>query len=415
MTGRAAGSIRARLRGRRPPASDSRVVAFSAIAMTMTIFGQTPGISVFVDPVIRDLGVDRAQVSAAYAVASLLAAFSLPWIGRRLDLHGVRRQTLVIAGIFGFAVLALGSAQSLLWLGMGFFGVRLLGQGALSLAARNAVSIHFRVHLGRAVAVSGSLAAVGMSILPVVLAASIGSAGWRTTWAVAALSVWVVVIPAALILLRDERRESPAPRAGLKDQQAWTRAQAARTPMFWMITAVNSAVALVLTGFAFHQISVLGEAGLSPEAAAANFLPQTVSSILVLAVVAPLAGRWSSRRLLAASMVPLAVGVAVVPVLGLPLAPLVYALAFGAALGAGQVIDGILVPRHFGVHAIGAIRSTSFLVTASAAAAGPVVVGLVYDVTGGYSAAALVLVAMPIVLALVALIVPEPRPGAAAA
>jgi MFS family permease len=334
----------------------------------------------------------------------------LPWIGRRLDIHGVRSMSLIIAALFGLALLVLGWAESVVWLVVGFFGVRLLGQGALSVAARNAVTIHFRVHLGSAVAISGSIAAILMSIVPFLLAASIESQGWRLTWVLAGVSVWLVVLPLTLLLLPRVASGPAVARPATPGASPWTRGRALRTPIFWMITLVNSATALVLTGFAFHQISVLGEAGLSPEAAAANFVPQTVASVAVLAIVAPLAGRWSSRRLLAAAMVPLALGIASVPFLAEPFVPLVYALGFGGALGAGQVLDGILYPRHFGVHAIGAIRSASFTVFASAAAAGPLVVGFVHDLTGGYAAAALALIAIPVVLAIAALLMPEPPP-----
>ncbi len=399
QTGGMTPGVRTWLRDRRPRASgDSSVVAFSAIAMTMTVFGQTPGVAVFVDALVTDLRLDRAQVSGAYAVGTLASAFLLPFIGRRMDLVGVRRMTLLISAGLGLSMLVLGSAQGLAWLAVGFVGVRLLGQGALGLAGRNAVTLHFRVGLGRAVAISGSAAAIASSMVPFVLAAAIASVGWRETWVAAALSVWVVVLPATLLLLpRGDRGAgaavvaAPVPGEGA----AWTRARALRSPMFWLITLANAVAAVILTGFAFLQISVLGEAGLSAEAAAAMFIPLTIASVGFLAIVAPLAGRWSTRVIVAASMTTLIIAMLLVPFLGQPFVPLLYAVALGAGLGAGQVLDGILYPRHFGVHAIGAIRSAAFTVVASASAVGPVVLGFVHDLTGGYAMAALVLATLP--------------------
>ena len=403
--------VRRWLRGRGPQASDARVVAFSAIAMTMTLFGQTPGVAVFVNALVADLGLDRSQVSAAYAVGTLGSAVLLPLIGRRMDLVGVRRMTLLIAAGYGCSMVLLGSAQGFLWLLPGFVGVRLLGQGALGLAGRNAVTLHFRVGLGRAVAISGSVAALASSMGPFVLAGAIASIGWRETWVAAALSVWVVVIPATLLLLpRGDRGAAPAavatPAAG--EAVPWTRARALRSRMFWLVTLANAVGALILTGFAFLQISVLGEAGLSASAAAAMFIPLTIASVGFLAVVAPLAGRWSTRAIVVASMMPLVLAMLLVPFLGGSFAPLLYAAALGAGLGAGQVLDGILYPRHFGVHAIGAIRSAAFTVVASASAAGPVVVGFVHDLTGGYATAALVLVTLPIAVIASAFLVRMP-------
>jgi CP family cyanate transporter-like MFS transporter len=235
-------------------------------------------------------------------------------------------------------------------------------------------------------------------MVPFLLAAAIASVGWRETWLAAALSVWIVVIPATLLLLpRRDRGASPAVAGtgAAADGSHWTRARALRSRTFWLVTLANAVGALILTGFAFLQISVLGEAGLSTEAAAAMFIPLTIASVGFLAIVAPLAGRWSTRTIVAGASVPLLVAMLLVPFLGQPFVPLLYAMAMGAGLGAGQVLDGILYPRHFGVHAIGAIRSAAFTVVASASAAGPLVVGFVHDLTGGYATAAIVLATLP--------------------
>jgi hypothetical protein len=235
--------------------------------------------------------------------------------------------------------------------------------------------------------------------------------GWRTTWVAGGLSVLVVMLPATLVLLpRGDRGAGAAAGASESGEgPRWTRARALRAPMFWLITAANAAAAVLLTGFGFFQISVLGEAGLSPEAAAAMFVPLTVASVGFLAVVAPLAGRWSTRTIVAAAMAPLLIAMSLVPFLGQPFVPLLNAVALGAGLGAGQVLDGILYPRHFGVHAIGAIRSAAFTVVASASAAGPLVLGLLRDLTGAYAAAAVVLATLPAAVVVAAFLVRPPQ------
>ncbi len=424
-------AARSGFRVRRPAGMDSRVLAFASLAMTMTVYGQTPGVAVFVTPLVADLGLDGGSVSAAYAVGSLVSAFALPYVGRRLDVVGVRTMTLFIAAAYGSSMVLLSGAQGLLWLAVGFAGLRLLGQGSLGLAGRNAVTLQFRTGLGRAVAISGSVAAIVSSVVPFLLAALISAIGWRVAWLGAALSVWAIVIPAAILLLpRPEATAAAAdgvapgasggdgPAASPRDgpaTSAWTRAQALRAPAFWLITLASAASAVILTGFAFHQISVLSEAGLSSEAAAAMFVPLTIASVGFLAVVAPLAGRWSSRAILAASQAPLIVAMVLVPLLGSALVPVVYACALGAALGAGQVLDGILYPRHFGVHAIGAIRGAAFTVVATASAVGPVIVGALHGLTGSYVAAALALVALPAGVVVGALLVGDRTADTAAA
>ncbi|MFN8619935.1 MAG: MFS transporter [Chloroflexota bacterium] len=388
------------------------VVAFSAIAQMMTMYGQTPGVAVFVNPVMADLGLGREQISLAYAFGTFMSAVLLPWLGRRMDLFGVRPTTLVLAVFYGLSLVLAAMSGGIVMLAVAFAGIRWLGQGALSLAARNAVTLHFRVGLARAVAISGSVAALGMSVSPFVLAAAITAIGWRQTWLVAAVSVWIIVIPVTLVLLRgDAARPAASRRPDATGTQPWTRAMALRAPMFWLISLANAVSAIILTGFGFHQIAVLGEAGLPAQTAAALFVPMTIASISFLAVVAPLAAGWTSRKLLIAAVLPLIVAMLLVPLLGSPFIPVAYSLAMGAALGAGQVVDGLLYPRHFGVHAIGAIRSAGFMLIATGSALGPVIVQGLRDVTGSYADAALILATLPVAIVIAAWLLPSARTG----
>lgn len=393
------------------PAAAWRIIAFSVVTMTMTVFGQTNGVSVFVDPVAGDLGLSRSEVSAAYSVATLLAAFFLPTFGRRMDLHGIRRVVLPVGVAFGAVIIGLAFADGLPWLAVGFFGIRLLGQGALSLAARTIVALRFRTRLGSAVGISGALAALGMSLGPFLLASLIGEIGWRPTWVVAGIVVWLVMAPLAIWFLRsgEDRAAPPPPNQGSSVEQAWTREQAIRTPMFWVVTLAIASVAMIGTGLAFHQISLLGEAGLSPSLAAANFIPQTVAAVSTIALVAGLSSRVPPGLLLAGSMTSLAAALALLMLLDQPWVPLLYALAAGGATGSVQALDGTLYPRFFGLSAIAAIRGTGFMVAVVGAAIGPLLVALLRDASGGYAILAPALIWIPILIAAAAVLTPRPR------
>lgn len=245
-----------------------RTITFASVAMIMTIYGQTAGVSVFVNPLIDELGIRRTEISTVYSAASLLAAATIPWIGQWIDQVGVRRSTIVIATLFGLVVIGLSFAMSVAWLAAGFFGIRLLGQGALSLASKTMVAIHFRAGLGRAVGITGAIAAVGMALVPVLLATVIETGGWRLAWLLGGASLWAVVIPVTLWAL-PKGADRPNEHSEADDVPTrWTRTMAMRTPIFWVITLGGASASLIITGLTFHQISILGAAGLSPTAAA---------------------------------------------------------------------------------------------------------------------------------------------------
>ncbi|MEO8470495.1 MAG: MFS transporter [Chloroflexota bacterium] len=394
--------------------SPLRIVIFSSIAGTMTVFGQTAGVSVFIDHLIRDLAISRPAISTIYSISSLTAALAMSWVGSRIDTVGIRRSTLVVSAAFGTAVFALAGVWEIVGLAIGFFAIRLLGQGALSLLSKVVVVLRFRQGLGRAVGISGAAAALGFSILPIPISALIDQVGWRSTLAIGGISIWVVMIP--LTVWAMDRTRDRAMSGKDRDHHAAaagaTRSEAIRTGMFWVISLTVATVSLVVTALTFHQISILGETGLSPTQAAAVFFPQTVASTLALLSVGLLADRIPGRLMVGASMALLTVATLLIQVLDVGPVPLFYAITLGAAMGTAFAAEGVLYPRYFGVREIGAIRGLAFTISVGAAALGPIIVGVARGATNDYPLAGLALLWMPIVVGLAVLVVRTPTMAA---
>ena len=273
-----------------------RIAGLAAITLAMTAPGQTVGVSVFIDPMIADLGVSRSEISIAYFVGTLTGAAALPSVGRWIDRAGVRRVMLVIGVAFGAVLVGMAGVRGIVALTAGFIGIRLLGQGSVSLTSTTAVALWFDRFRGVAIGLSNAVGGGLMSLAPIVLGVAIARFDWRIAWVLAGVAVWVVVVPIARWGLRNNPAEigqrldgTPVTTdmPGTADdatRQGWTRPEAVRTLMFWAVTAAVAASGMVTTGLAFHQISLLGERGLSPAQAAANFVPQTATAFGPLAL-----------------------------------------------------------------------------------------------------------------------------------
>jgi MFS family permease len=133
------------------------VLAVAALGLFASGPGQSHIFSVFIVPISDDLGISRTSVASAYALATLIAAFGLPYVGRLIDRFGVRPVVLVVAVLFGAAAIAFGQVTSLLWLTVGFAALRFLGQGSLMLNCANLVAQWFNHKRGFAL----SLMALG--------------------------------------------------------------------------------------------------------------------------------------------------------------------------------------------------------------------------------------------------------------
>lgn len=392
------------------------MVAASALALMMTAPGQTTAVSAFIDPMISDLGISRTAVSAAYLIGTLIGATALPFVGHAIDVHGTRRSMIVVAALFGSVLVLLSLVQGLAGLVIGFVGIRMLGQGALSLCATTAVARWFVHRRGRALAIVSATGAAGISFAPVLLERLISATSWRTAWLVEGLAVWLVVIPLAVLVVRDDpsrlgQLPDGRPPTG-EDQHAteWgrSRSEAMRAPFFWVLVAAVCVSGLLSTAVAFHQISLLGERGLSASQAAANFIPHTVAGIVATLVTGSLADRVHPRILLVSSMALLSGGL----VAGTVVRPGWSAVGFGMAIGAAsasiRALEAAAVPRFFGVRHIGGIRGVVVAVSVGSTAFGPFLFAVVFEATGSYGSVLSGSAVAPALVVVAALVTPVP-------
>ena len=395
-----------------------RIVVFAAIALALTGPGQTYGVSVFVDPMIEDLGISRTQMTTAYLIGTLVGALALPWIGQAIDRFGVRRTMAIIGALFGGLLIGMSLVSNIVGLTAGFIGIRMMGQGALNLTATTAVALWFTRKRGLAMGIVAAAGGVGMTLIPLLSERLIVDIGWRNTWLVEGLAVWVIVLPIALLGIRNRPSDvgqhvdgdsaTDAPPA-----EVWgvTRKEALRSSFFWLVTVAVATISTITTAVVFHQIDLLGSRGLTPTEAAANFLLQTVATLIATLGIGALADRVSPRIVLITSMAMMAGGLLLATAVTPGLLAIAFGMLIGAAGGAMRVVEATELPRYFGTLHIGAIRGVVTSVGIAGAAVGPVLFSLGHDVTGNYTAVLLASVALPVLVAFGALLVRLPHHG----
>ncbi len=415
-------------------------ILFVAIATAvMTGPGQTIGVSVFIDHFVVDLDLTRSQVSAAYLVGTLTGATALPFVGRFVDRRGVRLAQVLVGSGFVLALVNMSFVNGIVWLSIGFVGIRMLGQGSLSLVSTVTVSVAFTERRGLALGLFAVASAGLMALVPYVLNLSIDAIGWEKTWLAAAVAVGVTVIPLGWFGLVSLPRGNADPeetgaggRKQLPDSSAvntpvstgspvgpglpmaafvagrvvprsFTRAEAVRTRSFWIITVASSTAGMLTTALNFHQIDLLGAAGLSEGAAAAMFIPQVVGSTIAGLGFGYAADRLGARFLPAIAMALLAVAHLLAATAAPGVAVVAYAISLGASGGAVRVVTATLLPKWFGTAHIGSIQGIQNLVGVGASALGPVALALTQSAYGSYPPAVLTLAAIPTVSMLFAL------------
>lgn len=383
-------------------------VIAAGVISTMTAPGQTAGLSVFMDPLINELGIDRVAISMSYLIGTLVGAAAQPFIGRASDRWDVRYVIIVIALAFAAILMTLSFVTDVLGLTFGFVGVRMAGQGALSLAVTTAVSRAIVHRRGLALGISAAIGSAGISLAPILLERVIDAVGIQATFRWEAVAVLVLVIPAALVMMKPTVTSVTDTPASLVT--GYTSKQAVRTPMFWVLSSAVGTTSMLGTALAFHQIALLGERGLTPFEAAANFLPQTITALLATLVVGALIDRIDPRIIMVIAMAAMAASLVLVTFVSPGWMAIVYGLVFGSAGGMLRGMEAASFARYYGVAAIGAIRGISGSVTLGASALGPIMLAVGADLAGGFALPSLIFAVIPVAVLIAAVIVPQPDP-----
>lgn len=396
------------------------ILAVAILTGALTGPGQTIGVSVFIDHFVDDLGLSRSEVSGAYLVGTLVGALFLPFVGRFIDRRGVRVAQMIIGVLFAGALVNMSFVNGLIGLAIGFTGIRLLGQGSLSLVSVVTVSLRFRENRGTALGLFSTGTSGLMALAPIALAATIAAVGWREAWLVSAIVVATTVVPLAWFGLR----RMPSPTGGVDlldhvvldpatlvdsnvneeyDTYQYERSEALRTKGFWILAAVAGSAGMLSTALNFHQIDLLVDAGLSKDAAAAMFLPQVLGSTVAGFGFGYLADRMGSRVLPAVAMTMLFLAHLLASVAAPGLSVISYAVMLGAAGGAIRTVTSTMLPEWFGTKHLGSIQGTLTLFNVGASALGPVTLAVTEAGLGSYPPAIRWLSLIPIAAGLFSL------------
>ena len=361
--------------------------------------GQSHTFSVFVGPISEELGVSPAAVGSAYAVATLAAAFGLPFMGRLVDRFGPRWAAVRVSLVFGLACMAFGAAPGLILLGLGFAALRFLGQGSLMLISANLVSQWFDKRRGTAMSLMALGFALSMAVHPPLGQLLIESFGWRTAWIGLGLITWVLLLPPYLLLvidrpekadLRPDGVATPAPADGEAAQPAeikgLTLSEATRTSAFYLILIGLFSISMLVTVLHFYQVTVFEENGFSPRTASLAFTVSALTMAATMPLVGRLLDRVATRFVFAAALVTMSAALLLATVIATLPGLVVYALVFGLTNAFSITLFGYMWPRFFGRRHVGAIQGTGQTVLVVGASLGPPVLGFAAELSGGFDA-----------------------------
>ena len=391
------------------------LIALVAILTQLTTgVGQTYGISVFNPSLLASLGISLSVLSGTYMVGTLAAALPQFYIGSLMDRLGIRKTTLLVGLLLGAACLFFSRVNSTLTLLIGFFLLRLLGQGGLSLLAGNMPAMWFQKKLGTVTGVVSSGFSISMALIPPFFLFLINRLGWRTAYVFLGFLVWAIILPLFLLIYKDRPGDVGQEIDGNPDQGKEARAvtepghsftvkQARKTASYWIALFNHALWAMIITAVFFNLLSIFDSLGITPLVAATTYTTYAGASLLTQLALGPLANKGPLHILLTFSMAALAGGVAVLTFATTPLIAHSYAVLIGISTGLLSLVGGTLLPRYFGREHLGKLRGTVLTAQVAGSSLGPFITGLIFDLTGSFQISLWIFVGLLVPSALISL------------
>lgn len=381
---------------------------------------------VLLKPLTATFGWDRAQVSLAIMLATLVVALGTPILGRLVDRFGERR--ILFPAMVGYACLFGGLAfqSGALWqFHVLFVGAAIAGIGSNSVVYARIITKRFDERRGLALGLSMAGVGLGAAAIPPGVQLLIDHFGWRGAY-LGLASVVLISIPVVAFALRspgEERKMSSSGASG-RDADEETESPSARGPgaarpeqpvlgvsahdamhmrSFWTLGAVIMLAAIAIHGCSVHLIPLLTDRGSSPQAAAGAAAFFGGGMLFGRVVAGDLMDRFFAPRVAALFFVGPLVGMALL-LLEAPsaFAPL-CALLLGIGAGAEVDVIAYLTSRYYGLRHFGQIYGYFYAAFMIGTGIGPLAVGVGFEATGNYAAPLLGTVGATVLLCLLLL------------
>jgi nitrate/nitrite transporter NarK len=382
------------------------IVAASVAANTIFSAAYFQGFGVLILPLERTFGWDRWVVSAAMSLRQLESGIVSPAVGFLLDRFSARKLIFWSAVISGVGFIGLGFTTGIVTFFL-FFVVISLGASGVSHAVTWPVIISrwFRRNRGLAtgLAVTGPIFGSPLAILNTQIEEAYG---WRVVlFGYGALVLVGVTLLSMLVRDRPETYglrpdgDPPEDSASIEHSTGPSRRRTDagltiravfRTKEFWLFTSYLSGTFAVNSAVQAHMIPYFQQdIGLTAAWAAV-----VMSMVFIISGIGRIGGGYLLDRIdyrLVLAVVAATMGFALlylqVVAVKTVWATLPFVLTFGVSFGCLVPMRGAVGSIMFGTRAIGGVLGLLQGGSIAAGVIGPLVMGIIFDLNGNYSAA----------------------------
>ena len=388
--------------------------------------GQTYSNSAFIDQYIDYFGWSRSEVSGLYSAATLVAGMIMVFVGRFIDRFGQRAMMVIVGTLFALACFFNSTVSSMWMLAVGFFLIRLLGQGSMSLIPNTLVAQWFVKKRGRAFSFMTLGSFASAMLFPIMNTWLIQTWDWQFAWRFWGVALLVIFVPIAFFFVRNKPEDmglEPDGDTASKQEQVkpvltteiadvsedWTLAEAAKTRAFWAILICVGIPAMVNTGITFHMVSIFNANGLSMELAATILGMMALVGIPMSFISGFITEKVKTNYLLAIVFIIQFIYLLLLIVTKNVFLAILFGLIWGISGGLERIALNIIWPNYFGRAHIGSISGVGTTIAVLGSSFGPLPFGIGFDLFNSYTQVLLFSLIFPVIGVICALLAKKPE------
>ena len=364
-------------------------------------------------PMSEDLDVSRSTLSLAVTMFMVVSALAMPFVGRLVDRWSLRG-TIAIGAAIGAAGLVLMGQVHYSWQVFLVYGVVFaLGNSGTSIAPVVVmVSQWFVERRGVATSMAVSGNAIGQLFIVGALASLLVTIGWRSSYTILAVTNIAVLLPLTLLIVRPgppiESAALPGESSSEPAPPTLTFRQALSSRPFLLLVGIYTICGFQDFFVATHIVAFAQDQGVGDVLAGNLLALMGVMGLLGVLVAGLMADAFGAARPTALCFV-MRIGIFALILLAQDTpAIMAFGLLYGFTFLITAPLTVVFLGNIYGPHRLGTLTGTVSMIHQIMGGLGAITGGWIYDLTGDYNAAFIVMLALSLAATALTLVVREP-------
>ncbi len=388
-----------------------RFLTYGVMMSFWSSIGQTFFISLFSLEIRNELSLSHGEFGGYYAIATMISALTLFWLGKQADKLTVFHLSLITIIALTLSGVFFSFISGVLTLVLGLYLLRLFGQGMMTHVYSVAIARRYKATRGRALAITGLGINIAESIGPPAIVFLLFYVGWRQVWIIIPFIFVLSIVPFLSRLTKktsfqekningsDELINKTEKIADLRRKDLFKNME------FWIVILPIIAVpSFTITGILFHQIFLAEEKYVTLFHWSKYYAFYAFTAILGAVLSGFLIDWVSAKKTSFIGHSALMIGIICLWLGEQNIALILFFSLFGVASGMITSNTNALLAEKYGTKWLGEIRATAQPVTVGSSAISPILLGIIIDKGFGLTGIMLVLVVIstyPVIAAVI--------------